>query len=48
MTQKQILKKKIAYQRKQLKRASTWTEKCMIENMIEFLEREQKFLGASS
>lgn len=48
MTQIEQTKLKIANLKKLAKNASTWTEKCMIENTIEFLERDLKYLGASS
>ena len=48
MTQKQITEAKIADLRKQWERASTWSEKGLIENMIAFLQRDLDYLWGGS
>ena len=47
MTQEQIQQTqvKIANLQKLAKEASTWTERCMIENAIDFLKRDLRYLG---
>ena len=47
MTQEQIQQTqvKIANLQKLAEQASTWSERCMIENTIDFLKRDLRYLG---